>query len=259
MSPSKPANRRTPGTSSARKLITTVLTFTAEHPTPTINELAARVEVPVSTMYRYISLLRETGLVEPIGDGRFRLTDAVVGLNAAADAGRTTLLEAASNELVSLRDLIDETVLIARRGGENAYCVAREESSHPVRLQFAVGQAMPLHSGSVARVLLASRPTRERLAYLEARRDEIAVDRLDLLTPTALDDVRRATWTQSYEEVDAGIWGCAAAIEVNGHVVAALGTAGPIHRLDDKRRATVIKQVRASAQAISAAMTHISD
>ena len=81
MSPSKPANRRTPGTSSARKLITTLLTFTAEHPTPTINELAERVEVPVSTMYRYISLLRETGLVEPIGDGRFRLRLRAGGCN----------------------------------------------------------------------------------------------------------------------------------------------------------------------------------
>ena len=254
VSPSKPANRRTPGTSSARKLLTTLLSFTAQEPTPTINEIAATVGVPVSTMYRYISLLRETGLVEPIGDGRFRLTDAVVGLNAAADAGRTSLLEAANAELTALRNAIDETVLIARRGGENAYCVAREESSHPVRLQFAVGQAMPLHSGSVARVLLANMPTRDRLAYLESRESEISKDRAALLTPIALDERRRAGWAQSYEEVDAGIWGCAAAIEVDGQVIAALGTAGPIHRLDERKRKVVIDAVRKSAKTISLAM-----
>ena len=55
---------RTPGASSARKLISTLLTFTADRPTPTIAELATSVGVPSSTMYRYVALLRETGLVE---------------------------------------------------------------------------------------------------------------------------------------------------------------------------------------------------
>jgi len=249
------ASGKTPGASSARKLITTLLTFSAEHPTPTIAELATAVAVPASTMYRYVALLRETGLVEALGDGRYRLTDAIVGLNAAADAGRTSLIDAARPHLLELREAIDETVLLARRGGDNAYCVAREESSHPVRLQFAVGQAMPLHSGSVSRTLLAAMPTNERTTYVTDHRDEVDADRAALLTPAALNEVRAQGWTQSYEEVDTGIWGCAAEIVVGGQVVAALGTAGPIHRLDAGRRDHVIALVRKTALTIGDALS----
>jgi DNA-binding IclR family transcriptional regulator len=247
---------KTPGASSARKLIATLLSFTADRPTPTIADLATAVGVPGSTMYRYVALLRETGLVEALGDGRYRLTDAIVGLNAAADAGRTTLIEAAHPHLITLRDSVDETVLLARRGGDHAYCVAREESSHPVRLQFAVGQAMPLHSGSVARTLLAAMPPSERSDYVSQHLDEVDIDRAALLTPAALDAVLAAGWTQSYEEVDTGIWGCAAEIRVDGQVVAALGTAGPIHRLDAGRRDDVINQVRATARMIGEALSN---
>lgn len=245
---------KTPGASSARKLIATLLSFTADRPTPSIADLAAAVGVPGSTMYRYVALLRETGLVEAIGDGRYRLTDAVVGLNAAADAGRTTLIEVAHPYLLTLRDSLDETVLLARRGGDHAYCVAREESSHPVRLQFAVGQAMPLHSGSVARTLLAAMPASERSDYVASHLDEVEADRAALLTPEALDAVRTAGWTQSYEEVDTGIWGCASEITVDGRIVAALGTAGPIHRLGAGRREDVITRVRETARAIGEAL-----
>jgi DNA-binding IclR family transcriptional regulator len=203
-------------------------------------------------MYRYASLLRETGLIEPIGDSRYRLTDAVVGLAAAADAGRTSLIDAAAGQLAELRDAFDETVLVARRGGTNAYCIAREESSHPVRLQFAVGQAMPLHSGSVARILLAAMPERERTSYRNHHLSSLSSGQQALLSETALARVRTDGWTQSREEVDAGIWGCAAAITQRGQVVAALGTAGPLFRLDEERRKRIIDLVRRSASRISA-------
>lgn len=242
---------RTQGANSARKLIMTVLSFTTQRPTPTIPELAEAVGVPQSTMYRYASLLRETGLIEPIGDSRYRLTDAVVGLAAAADAGRTSLIDAAGGHLAELRDAFDETVLLARRGGAHAYCIAREESSHPVRLQFAVGQAMPLHSGSAARILLAAMPERERTNYLEHQVASLSSGQQALLSETALARVRTDGWTQSREEVDTGIWGCAAAITQRGHVVAALGTAGPLSRLDEDRRRHIIDLVRRHAAAIS--------
>jgi DNA-binding IclR family transcriptional regulator len=65
-------------------------------------------------------------------------------------------------------------------------------------------------------------------------------------------------WTESYEEVDAGIWGVAAAITrgVGGEVIAALGTAGPLHRLDESRRRHATEQVRATAAAMSASLAH---
>jgi DNA-binding IclR family transcriptional regulator len=250
--------RRTPGAESGRRLLSALLAFTPERPAPTVVELAETVQVPTSTAYRYLALLRETGLVEAIGDGTYRLTDRVTALSAAASAARDDILESATPRLRSLRDAIDETVLLARRGGDFAYCIAREEASHPVRLQFAVGQAMPLHSGSVARVLLAAMPTGERLAYLRQHASTPSPRNAALLTEAAMAKVQVDGWTESYEEVDAGIWGVAAAITrgVGGEVIAALGTAGPLHRLDESRRRHATEQVRATAAAMSASLAH---
>jgi DNA-binding IclR family transcriptional regulator len=248
--------RRTPGAESGRRLLGALLAFTPQNPTPTVAELADTIGVPTSTAYRYLALLRETGLVEAVGDGTYRLTDRVTALSAAASAARDDILETATQRLRTLRDAIDETVLLARRGGDFAYCIAREESSHPVRLQFAVGQAMPLHSGSVARVLLAAMPTGERLVYLRQNTPAQAPN-ASLLTEAALAKVQHDGWTESYEEVDAGIWGVAAAITrgVGGEVIAALGTAGPIARLDADRRGHAIDQVRNAAALISSEFT----
>jgi DNA-binding IclR family transcriptional regulator len=249
--------RRTPGAESGRRLLAALLSFTPERPTPTVADLADAVGVPTSTAYRYLALLRETGLVEAAGDGGYRLTDRVTALSRAAAAARDDILTTATPRLRELREAIDETVLLARRGGDFAYCIAREESSHPVRLQFAVGQAMPLHSGSVARVLLAAMPVSDRLNYLRQHKADGALRNAELLTEAALAQVQHAGWTESYEEVDTGIWGVAAAVTrgIGGEVIAALGTAGPIARIDDERRTHAIEQVRTTAARISAELT----
>jgi DNA-binding IclR family transcriptional regulator len=248
--------RRTPGAESGRRLLAALTAFTPERPTPTVAELADAVGVPASTAYRYVALLREVGLVEPAGEGAYRLSDRVTTLAAAARAAGDGLAERAADELAALRDQVDETVLIARRAGTTAYCIAREESAHPVRLQFAVGQAMPLHSGSAARVLLAAMPRHERARYVEQALAAVPIERHPLLDEAALDQVEQDGFTESYEEVDAGIWGTAAAITRGAHgpVVAALGTAGPLFRLDDARRASIVAAVRASARRLSASL-----
>ena len=56
----------------------------------------------------------------------------------------------------------------------------------------------------------------------------------------------------AFEEVDEGIWGVAAAVIARGEVVASVGTAGPMYRLAEDRRADIAAKVRATAQAISA-------
>jgi DNA-binding IclR family transcriptional regulator len=246
--------RRTPGAESGRRLLATLTAFTPERPTPTVAELAETVGVPASTAYRYVALLREVGLVEPAGEGNYRLADRVVTLAAAARAAGDGLAERAADELRVLRDAVGETVLIARRAGTTAYCIAREESAHPVRLQFAVGQAMPLHSGSAARVLLAAMPRLDRTRYVDDALPTLPTDRHALLADDALDTVNTAGFTESYEEVDTGIWGAAAAITRGPHgpVVAALGTAGPLFRLPEDRRATIVSSVREAARRLSA-------
>lgn len=246
---------RVSGASSSRKLLRALLLFTAEHPTWSVADIAAELGLSTTSAYRYVGLLREVGLLDSAPGNTYRVTDLVLGLASACEAAQAPLAETALPVMTRLRDEIGETVLIARRGADAAYCVERVESLRPVRLQFDRGQAMDLHAGSLSRVLLSAMPEAERHRYVSSVEEGLSPERLALLTPSALDLTAAAGWTQSFEEVDEGIWGCAAAIRIGDSVVAAIGTAAPVFRTDETQRASIIDQVRDAAREISAALS----
>ncbi|MFJ6654326.1 IclR family transcriptional regulator [Microbacterium sp. NPDC091313] len=245
---SVPASR-VAGAESGRRLLSVLLRFTADKPLWTVQELASDLQMSSSMVYRYIALLREVGLVDLAGGSEYRVTDRAVALAGAAKAAGAPLAETAGPVLLRLRDEIDETVLVARRGGWRVFTVDRAESQKPVRLQFEPGQAMTLHTGSLARVLLAAMPPAERQAYVASLDPSVRSN--EHLTPEALDAVARDGWTESFEEIDEGIWGVAAPIRINGETVGALGCAAPIYRNDALKRARIRDLVIAGAAQVS--------
>ncbi len=156
--------------------------------------------------------------------------------------------------MTTLRDEIDETVLLARRSGEAAFCVERVESRQAVRLQFERGQAMQLHSGSMPRLLLSYMPVHERQRYLERVRPYLAPDRLAMISDEALDRTAALGHCESMAEIDEGIWGCAAAVRRGHEVVGVIGTAGPAYRLDAQRRTEIRRLIVACAATVSRAL-----
>ena len=243
--------QRQSGAESGRRLLSLLFAFTPEHPIRSVAELAADADVPVSSVYRYISLLRDEGILDVAGPGSYRLTDRLIGLAEASRAGRAPLIEIGSPLMEALAEAIDETVLIVRRSGFQAYCIDRVESTRPVRLQFNRGQAMALHAGSAARILLAHMPAKDREEYLATLPPDLLERSGDLLSPAGLEKIVKDTWTESFEEVDEGIWGTAAGIFAGGELVASISTAAPIFRADAKRRRDIIRQVREAADGIS--------
>lgn len=242
--------RRATGTESARKTLQLLMCFSPERPVWTVAQLSERLGISLASAYRYVSLLREVGLVDSAESGsRYRVTDRAGCLARAARAWHLPLREAALPVLTRVRDRIDETVLIAARSGDSVFCVERVESSDPVPLQFDTGQPMALHRGALARVLLAAMPREERDGYLA----RVAADGL-APSAGALDAVRNLGYTESFEEIDEGVWGVAAAVRKDGAVVASLGTAAPIHRNDAARRAEIVKLIIDAAREVSRAL-----
>jgi len=242
-----------PGAGSARKVLDVLFCFSADRPVWTAFELSRQIAVSSATVYRYLALLRDVGLVDDDGAGSYRLSMRVKAFTAAAEAARSTLETLALPVMTRIRDSIDETVLLARRMGDSAIAVERVESLQPVRLQFDVGRRMMLHRGSIPRVLLAALPDHEREAYLD---ETFPHGRPHDLTPAALDAVVQAGYTQSFGEIDDGIWGAAAAIKVNGVTAAALGVAAPVYRLDAQQRERIIEVVRQGAEEIGTIASH---
>ena len=220
--------------------------------TLSVAELSAVAGIPVSSAYRYLSVLRDEGLVEEAEKGYYRLSIRLVAMARAANSAMKGIVDIAHPVLQSVVDATGETTLLIHRLGTSAVCIDRVESVHPVRLQFDRGHLMSLHRGSAARVLLSVLPTSEREAYFRAAR----VPRSDALSEAALDRVRDAGWAESFEEVDEGIWGVSAVVEQSGHPTAAIGLAAPLFRMGESQRERAISHVRDAATTVTARLSH---
>lgn len=243
------------GTQSGAKLLAVLLCFSGNRPIWKVAEIADELGLTPSSAYRYVGLLRETGLLEPVDGNAYRVTDKVIALAEASESGRSSLIDLALPIMTTLRDEIGETVLIARRSGESAFCVERVESRRSVRLQFERGQAMALHAGSMPRLLLSYMPLHERARYLERVLPSLSAESRAAVSDEALDRTAKLGNSESMAEIDEGIWGCAAAIRHGHEVIAVLGTAGPAYRLDSNRRAEIRRTIVEGAARISELIT----
>lgn len=249
MSPARPSER-TSGAETARKVLTLLLSFTPARPAWTVAQLAQEHGLSTSSTYRYVGVLREAGLIEAADRGSYHLTHRVMSLAEASAKVHLDIAAIARPQMTALRNAFDETVLISRRDGDYAYTVGRVESRQPVRLQFNPGQAMQLHAGSMPRLLLASMPADERRRYLRGVSPLLTPRQAALCSEVELARVAREGSLESMEEIDAGIWGTAAAISHDDAVVAAIGIAAPIYRTDAERRREIRAAVVGAAAAI---------
>jgi DNA-binding IclR family transcriptional regulator len=74
------------GSEGARRALAALQAFSPHRPMLTARELSEITAIPLPSMYRYIALLRDTGLL--IGDdrGSYRLSSTVISLARAAEA-----------------------------------------------------------------------------------------------------------------------------------------------------------------------------
>ena len=174
------------GCEGARRVLALMLAFSAEKNTLTARELAAATGIALPSVYRYITLLRETGLLAGDERGSYRLSARLIGLARAAEAAES-IIDIADPIMRDLAADTGETVILVRLIGRSAVCVHRVESAQRLRIAFEPGQPMPLERGASSRLLLSGLPPELRREYLAAlaERDPEAAARLGAKTAQA--------------------------------------------------------------------------
>jgi DNA-binding IclR family transcriptional regulator len=222
--------------------------FSPRQHTLTARELAEITAIPLPSMYRYIALLRDTGLL--IGDdrGAYHLSPRLISLARAAEAAET-LIELADPVMRDLVSECGETVIFVRLISRVPVCVHRVESEHHLRATFEPGQALPLVRGASGRVLLAGLPERLRREHLAPflRSDPAAVAGIEEM----LAKVAAAGWATSEEEIDRGVWAASAAVTDGRSTVAALTVPSPLVRAPAAQQQRLLGQVQAAAARLS--------
>lgn len=208
--------------------------FSKDRPAWSLAELSVRLQLPKSTLHRFLVGLERHGLLRRgQEDGKWRLGHRLyVWGSLAADS--TGIRHVARPILRELAETTGETVLLTEYHDGEVICIDKVETSHSVRIALEVGERRPPHAGASSKVLMAYLPETEIAAIIREKGlprycERTITDPGELRCE--LSQIRARGYALSYEETDKGAWGIATPIRNwEGVVVAALGVAGPTVR-----------------------------
>lgn len=201
-----------------------VLTVLGDGPL-TPSEMARRLDVHRSTALRIMDVLFEQRMLRKLPDGRYGIGPAIIALAHRAQ-DQFNLAQLAHPRLVALSEMRDQTVHLAELQHNQIIYIDKIEPKRSIRLTSRVGQAVCLHTASVAKSILAFMPAEAREALLS----DYAYEKhspTTLENRTALDkellQVRQQGWATDNGEREDYINSIGAPIrDATGQVVAAL-------------------------------------
>jgi DNA-binding IclR family transcriptional regulator len=232
------------GCEGARRVLALMLAFSAERNTLTARDLAAATGIALPSVYRYITLLRETGLLAGDERGSYRLSARLIGLARAAEAAES-IIEFADPVMRDLATETGETVILVRLIGRAAVCVHRVQSVQRLRIEYEPGATLPIERGASAKLLLAGLTPQARKDLLAplAERDPEAAALLEARVVRA----GQQGFATSEEEIYQGVWAASAAVIQGKRTLAALTVPSPLVRASAEERRHLLDQVRAAA------------
>jgi DNA-binding IclR family transcriptional regulator len=219
------------------RLVRILDAFSAERPAWSLADLSAHLQLPKSTLHRFLVSLETHDILRRNTDDRLwrpgyrllswgELADKTLGLNNLA---RPLMSQIAAST--------GEMVVLTVYSEQEAVCTEIIDTRYSVRLALEVGTRRPIHAGASSKILTAYLPETE---VQEAIRDR-GLPKLCTNTITKAEDllaelakIRELGYAQSIEETDPGAWGIATPIfDREGSMVGAIGIAGPIQRYSE--------------------------
>ncbi len=223
------------------------------------SELARVSGLPRSTVARTLRTLADDGFVEEAEDGAgWMLGYELVRLARAADPYRR-VVEAAQPALVRLRDVAEESALLAvPRGRPGMEIVLQVDARRQVGVANWVGTDVPLHASAAGKVILSqlredeldewlgSRPL---AAFTESTITDAGVLRAELAR------IRRQDWAELVDELEQGLGSMAVPVRrETGALAGAIGISGPTFRLGKTKRRDLVPVLQAAAHEIERAL-----
>ena len=253
----RPAKARLSSVANSIRLLTS---FSGEEDELGITTLASRLRLAKSTVHRLASTLTGAGFLEQNRDtGKYRLGMALFELGALV----RRRMDVANESRPKLRELLEktgETVQMGVVDHLSVLYVYEMESPRAIRMAAAVGGRAPLHCTAVGKVLLAYQPEdfveRVLQAGLTAYTARTVTKREAILA--MLSEVRSREHAIDDEESEPGLRAIAAPVRnQNGAVIAAVGVAAPVQRMNRRAMQTCVPTVIAAANAVSGRLGYL--
>lgn len=219
-----------------------------------VSEIGKRLGLAKSTVHRLAStLVRERILERNARDGKYRLGLVLFELGSMVRRKMDVSAEAWPR-LKALMESTGETVHLGVLDDHSVIYINRIESRQAIRIGFGQGIRAPLHCTALGKALLAYQPQE----FIEAtiagglpRRTAATIT-----SPHALRQELAAIRVRGYaiedEEIETGLRSIATVVRNDaGDVIAAIGVAGPAHRMTRKAQLACARELTGAADAVS--------
>jgi len=229
--------------------------FSGEEDELGITTLATRLRLAKSTVHRLATTLTSSRFLEQNSEtGKYRLGLALFELGALV----RRRMDVANEARPKLRELLEKTGETVQLGIVDHFSVLyvyEMESRRAIRMAAAVGARAPLHCTAVGKVLLASQPQDYVKQVLDlgltSYTPKTITRREGVLAMLA--EVSARDYATDDEESEIGLRAIASPVRNHtGAVIAAVGMAAPVQRMNKKAMQTCVPDVLATAKAISA-------
>jgi DNA-binding IclR family transcriptional regulator len=215
------------------------------------DELMERLGLTRSTLYRYLKILSDAGLITSFPGVGFALGPRIAELDFKM-RNRDPLIIASRPAMSELVAAIPGIALLCRRYRDTVLCVHQERGSTSLVSTYERGLARPLFRGAASRIILAYLPPRviERLH----QQDSANGVSLDDLRPE-LKEMRKRGWDLTESQVTRGVTGIAAPVfDSRGRILGSLSLTIGRTKIPAGEAARIAERVMFCARIVSTSL-----
>jgi len=238
----------------------TVLNLFRNFQTLGITEIANKLSIGKSNVFRIVITLEHWGYLEKTQEQKYRLGTTLAYLGNLV-LERQEIINIARPFLQKLRDINNETTHLAILTPDNEVTfLLKEVSGHSIQMASTIGLKMPLYITANGKVLLAFSQQTFIDAYINdtvlARKTENTIVSIEDLLEN-LRQIRKVGFAIDNEESEIGLVCYAAPVRnMSGKVVASISMSGPAFRMANNKEARV-EAVKKAADEISGVLGYI--
>jgi len=228
----------------------------------TIEDLHARLGLTRSTLYRYLKVLTDAGLLTSLPDIGYTLGPRIAELDYQMRQ-RDPLITASRPVMAELVGSVPGIALLCRRYRDRVLCVHQEQNTQSFQSNYERGRSRPLLRGAASRIILANMPLASLRKLHATLPEEFAHaglgSTLDQVR-TFLRGIRQQGWDSTVAEVTPGVTGIAAPIfDRRGSVLGSLSLTVGQTPIGAERLASIADRVVFGAAIVTRAIARNMD
>lgn len=240
--------------SSLEKMMEILDLFEKEHLRWTPEDMMNRLRCPRSTLYRYLRVLANAGLVTSLPDIGYTLGPRIAELDYEMRSSDPLII----NGRPLLQVLVKEIAgigLLCRYYKDRVLCVHQEAGASDIRSGYERGRAMPLVLGATSRVILAhlKLPQLRQIYEVQSREfSRIGMGKTFEEVQQSLRQIRKQGYCLSRGEVTPGVIGIAAPVfDSENTIIGSLTITVAEDGISERRQRLMVDRVTFSAKVLT--------